>query len=85
MTDPFVVRVQNAATGHQYNYPRVLAEIDDNLKIVDRPTHDAHGIEIPPLYAAEIPTAVTKAPGTRRGSATEAAASPEAEKEATES
>lgn len=49
MTDPFVVRVQNAATGHQYNYPRVLAEIDDDLKIVDRPTHDAHGNEIPPL------------------------------------
>jgi hypothetical protein len=80
-----VVRVMNKATGHQYNMSASLAEADPDVRILpDRPTHTAYGVEIPPLYAAEIPPA-PKSPGARRGSATAAAASPEAEKEALES
>lgn len=71
-----------------------MAEIDPDLNIVNRPTHTEHGDEIPPLYAAFPPVDADteavhprkpKSPGARRGSATEAAVSPEAEKEATES
>lgn len=80
-----VVRVQNIESGHQYNWPASMAADDPALKVVDRPTHTAHGDEIPPLYAVEIPTAAPKSPGVRRGSATEAASSTEADKEATES
>ena len=75
------VRVQNLETGHQYNWPASMAADDPTLKVVDRPTHTTHGEEIPPLYAAEIPTA-PNSPGIRRGSATEAASSTEANKEA---
>lgn len=77
-----VVRVQNLETGHQYNWSASMANDDPTLKVVDRPTHTPHGEEIPPLYAAEIPTAAPKSPGVRRGSATEAASSTEANKEA---
>jgi len=52
-----VVRVQNIESGHQYNWPASMAADDPALKVVDRPTHTKHGEEIPPLYAAEIPTA----------------------------
>lgn len=72
-------------TGHQYNWPRSLAEVDPDLRIVDRPTHTTHGDEIPPLYATQIPTAATRAPRTRGASATEAAEHIEADKEATQS
>lgn len=56
---PDIVRVANRATGATYNWPRSLVGIDSNLEIIDHPTHDAHGAEIP---AKSVPEGLRRAP-----------------------
>lgn len=61
-----LVRVTNLVTGHQYNTSATLAKSDPALRIVDRPTVDRYGVDIPPLYAA-IPPVLAKEEPTAKG------------------
>lgn len=72
-----LVRVKNKATGHEYNMAAALAEADDGVTVLDKPTHTPHGTEIPPKHALKPPRA--KAGGTAT-----TAADHEADKEAGE-
>lgn len=45
-----LIRVKHLITGHEYNMALALAEVDDNVKILDKPTHGEHGGEIPPKH-----------------------------------